>query len=108
MKCAAKWLFGAMLTVSAAALSTAPANAGVHWGVSFGWGGPGYVPFSDPCDYYDYYDAPPPWGLPPDYCEYPVYFGSIYWGGTWYRGPIYYRWDHGMRLYWLNGDWHAD
>jgi len=108
MKNVAKLALGALLMMGTATAVTAPASAGVGFGVSFGWDGPGYVPFGDPCAYYDYYDAPPPWGLPPDYCEYPVYFGPVYWGDMWYRGPIYYRWNNGYRLYWINGGWRRD
>ena len=95
--------FGVMLMVGAAALVPAKADVGI--GFSFGYDG-GY--FSNSCDYYDYYDVAPPWGMPPDYCEYPVYFDPIFWGGSWYRGPIYYRWYGGERLYWLNGGWRRD
>src|SRR4051812_22010104 len=57
----------------------------------------GYDPYAgqyayDPaaaCDYYDYYN--PPWGYPPDYCNYQVWQEPIYVGGAWYEGPIYYR-----------------
>lgn len=108
MKRAAKWLCGALLAAGGMLISAAPAEAGASAGISFGWYGPGAPAFSDPCDYYDYYDEAPPWGLPPDYCEFPVFFGPVYWGGTWYRGPIYYRWDGGRRLYWLNGGWRID
>jgi hypothetical protein len=86
--------------------TTPPASAYVDVGISFGFAGPGYT--FDPCDYYDYYDAPPPWGLPADYCDYPVYFEPVFSGGFWYRGPIYYRWYHGDRMFWLNGGWRAD
>ncbi|MDE1937698.1 MAG: hypothetical protein KGI68_01640 [Alphaproteobacteria bacterium] len=108
MKRFGKVALGALMLAGAAALTATPASAGVDVGISFGWGGPGYMPFSNPCDYYDYYDEPPPWGLPPDYCEYPVYFEPVYYGGYWYRGPIYYRWSGGERLYWLNGGWRHD
>lgn len=108
MKGAAKLFCSALLVAGAEFASAVPAEAGVSAGISFGWYGPGYPAFADPCDYYDYYDEAPPWGLPPDYCEFPVYFGSVFWGGTWYRGPIYYRWDGGHRLYWLNGGWRTD
>jgi hypothetical protein len=105
MRTIAKAALG-VLMLSAATLSTAtPAVA--YAGISFGFHGPGYS-FADPCDYYDTYNAPPPWGLPPDYCEYPVYFEPVFVDGTWYRGPIYYRWTHGRRLFWLNGGWRSD
>lgn len=102
-----KIALGALLLAGASALTAMPASAGVSVGFSFGYG-PGFVPFSDPCDYYDYYDEPPPWGLPPDYCDYPVYFDPVYYDGIWYRGPIYSRWYGGERLFWLNGGWRRD
>jgi len=95
----------AVLLAGTAFFAAVPARADVGIGFSFGYDG-GY--FNDPCDYYDYYDQPPPWGLPPDYCSYPVYFEPVYIGGTWYRGPIYYRWYGGQRLFWLNGGWRRD
>jgi len=101
----AKAALGVLILTGATLSMMAPASA--YPGISFGFGGPGYA-FADPCDYYDTYDAPPPWGLPPDYCDYPVFFEPVFFGGTWYRGPIYYRWTHGQRLYWLNGGWRAD
>ncbi|MDE2183326.1 MAG: hypothetical protein KGJ78_09920 [Alphaproteobacteria bacterium] len=111
MKRFGKVALGVLMMAGAATVLSAPARADVSIGFSFG--DDGYYPgdFSDPCDYYDYYDyydAPPPWGLPPDYCDYPVYFEPVYWDGYWYRGPIYYRWYGGQRLYWLNGGWHRD
>lgn len=108
MKHSIRMFFGAAVTLCAAFLTTVPASAGVSVGISFGWDGPDYVPISDPCAYYDYYDAAPPWGLPPDYCDYPVYSGPVMWNGMWYRGPIYYRWERGVRLFWLNGGWHRN
>jgi hypothetical protein len=108
VKTVAKMIFGTLLMAGTTLAVTAPAAAGVDVGISFGWYGPGYVPFGDPCAYYDYYDEAPPWGLPPDYCDYPVYFGTVFWDGTWYRGPIYYRWYGGERMFWLNGSWRRD
>ena len=29
----------------------------------------------------------------------------VYFDGYWYRGPIYYRWNGGERMFWLNGGW---
>ena len=74
--------------------------------MSFGSDDPAYG--FDPCDYYDYYDEPPPWGMPDEYCDYPVWFEPVFFDGLWYRGPIYYRWTHGHRHYWLNGGWRDD
>lgn len=108
MKRFGKVALSVLMMAGATAYFAAPAAAEVGIGFSFGYDGPGYAPFSDPCDYYDYYDEPPPWGLPPDYCDYPVYFEPVYYDGYWYRGPIYYRWYGGERLFWLNGGWHRD
>lgn len=69
----------------------------------------GYEPaYGDPyaCDAYDYYD--PPWGYPPDYCNYNVWYEPVYVGGLWYSGPVYYRDFGGERMFWLNGGWHHD
>ena len=106
MKRIAKLALGALLLAGTATLTAAPASA-QSVGISFGFG-PGYEGFSDPCDYYNYYDEAPPWGLPPDYCDYPVYFEPVFLDGYWYRGPIYYRWYGGERLFWLNGSWRRD
>ena len=103
MKPYVKWVLSAALLAGAAALIALPASA-QSVGFSFGYG----APFSDPCAYYDYYDEAPPWGLPPDYCDYPVYFEPVFVDGYWYRGPIYYRWEGGERLFWLNGGWRRD
>ncbi|MGC9953528.1 MAG: hypothetical protein ABSD21_04530 [Rhizomicrobium sp.] len=108
MKRFGKAALSALMFAGATAFFAAPASAEVNVGISFGFGGPGYVTFSDPCAYYDYYDEPPPWGLPPDYCDYPVYFEPVYYDDYWYRGPIYYRWYGGERLFWLNGGWRHD
>ncbi|MDE2133731.1 MAG: hypothetical protein KGM97_08855 [Alphaproteobacteria bacterium] len=102
-----KVAMSALMLAGASMLTATPASAQVDVGISFGYG-PGFVPYSDPCAYYDYYDEPPPWGLPPDYCDYPVYFEPVFWGGEWYRGPIYSRWYGGERLFWLNGGWRHD
>lgn len=107
MKKLAKLAVGAVMMAGSALAFSAPAEARVNVGISFGFGFPGYVDVG-PCDYYDYYDAAPPWGLPPDYCSYNIYREPVYWGGSWYRGPIYYRHYHGRPQYWLNGGWRYD
>ncbi|MGA7713835.1 MAG: hypothetical protein WCA81_18220 [Rhizomicrobium sp.] len=103
MKRSAKVVLSAVLLAGATALTAIPASA-QSVGFSFGYG----PVFSDPCAYYDYYDEAPPWGLPPNYCDYPVYFEPVFFDGYWYRGPIYYRWEGGERLFWLNGGWRRD
>jgi hypothetical protein len=104
MKRFGKFAIGALMAGSAALAITTPAAARASIGISFGFGLPGYASFG-PCDYYHYYDAPPPWGLPPNYCDDDVYFQPVFWDGEWYRGPIYYRWEDGERVFWLNGRW---
>jgi len=65
---------------------------------------PVYDPFYDPyCDYYT-----PPWGYPLDYCRYQTWNQPVYFGGSWYSGPIYYRQISGVPWYWLNGSWCRD
>jgi hypothetical protein len=65
---------------------------------------PLYDPFYDPyCDYYT-----PPWGFPLDYCRYQLWTQPVYFGGTWYSGPIYYRVHSGVNWFWLNGRWCRD
>ncbi|MDE3116101.1 MAG: hypothetical protein KGL26_10915 [Pseudomonadota bacterium] len=127
MKPLGKLVLAAAFSAAVAFGLAAPAAAHGDVGVSFGFGFPayddddgyyGYPPYgydddedygyADPCASYNYYDAPPPWGMPPGYCGYPVYYGSFYWGDTWYRGPVYYRWDGDRRLYWMNHGWHDD
>jgi hypothetical protein len=65
---------------------------------------PAYDPYYDPyCDYYT-----PPWGYPPDYCRYRVWYDPVYVGGIWYWGPIYYGVFWGATWFWLNGYWWHD
>ncbi len=103
MRTFARAVLSALLFFAVLAVAK-PVSAYADVGISFGFMGPGTT--FDPCDYYDYYDQPPPWGLPADYCAYPVYFEPVYYNGFWYRGPIYYRWYRGQRMFWLNGGWH--
>ncbi|HEX4294933.1 MAG TPA: hypothetical protein VHZ29_12430 [Rhizomicrobium sp.] len=104
MKKFAKAALGAFMLASGTLAFAGPASA--QAGISFGFGD-GFYGF-DSCDYYGYYDQAPPWGLPDDYCDYPVYFEPVFFDGFWYRGPIFYRWTHGHRMFWLNGGWRED
>ena len=67
-----------------------------------------------PYDYYDdgyyggsygYCDA---YGCPGNYWDMPVYYGSVYYGGSWLNGPFYYRDYDGRRQFWLRGGWRDD
>jgi len=83
-----------------------------------GYGDQGYDPHYGQYAYDDYYDPSynpscddyyaPPWGYPPDYCNYEIWYDPIYFGGAWYSGPIYYNVFGGENLYWLNGGWRRD
>jgi len=98
-----KTMFAALMLGAALA---SPARADGDIGISFGYDD-AFTGF-DPCDYYRYYDAPPPWGLPDDYCSDLVSFDPVYYDGLWYRGPIYHRHHHGKQEVWLHGGWHED
>ena len=87
------------LLLGTAAFFVAPASAGTSVSVSVG--PVGIAVAGSDCD--DYYE--PPWGYPPDYCNYEVYDQPVYVGGVWYRGPIYWRYDNGVRVFWVNGAW---
>lgn len=47
-----------------------------------------------------------PYRLQPEYCRYPEYSGSVYFGGTWRDGRFRYRDRLGHREYWHRGGWH--
>lgn len=103
MKAFGKLAFGAAVMAVAGIGFSAPAAARTNVGISFGLGFPGYGR-ADPCDGYT-----PPWGYPPGYyCGYPTYYQPVYYDGSWYRGPIYYRNDGGEREFWIRGGWHRD
>lgn len=104
MTSSAKAMLGALMLAASTLASAGPASA--QAGISFGFGDA--LTGFDSCDYYDYYDQAPPWGLPDDFCDYPVYFEPVFFDGFWYRGPIFYRWTHGHRVFWLNGGWRED
>jgi hypothetical protein len=67
MKMFAKAALGAFMLAASAAAAPACAQVGISFGFDDGFSG------LDSCDYYDYYDQAPPWGLPDDYCDYPVF-----------------------------------
>src|ERR1043165_8387531 len=126
-------LLSAIALAGTALVVTAPAKAQVDAyigsdGVGVNVGDPGYGydpyydsyadpyanayadPYADPyygasneCDYYT-----PPWGFPPDYCNYQLWYDPVYYGGAWYSGPFYYRNFGGLNYFWLNGGWRRD
>ena len=102
MKRPLKTIFASVLLAGAA--TGTPVSAQV--GISFGFDD-AFTDFA-PCDYYRYYEKPPPWGLPDDYCDDLVSFDPIFFDGFWYRGPIYHRHHHGKDEVWLHGGWHEN
>ena len=123
MRSFTKAVLGAIALAGAAVAVSAPAKAavGVYLGVGpdpyYDYGGyydsydpyyndgyyDGYAGYDPYCDYYT-----PPWGYPPDYCRYQLWYEPIFFGGSWYNGPIYYRTYGGFNWFWLNGGWHRD
>jgi hypothetical protein len=89
-----KLALAALCASAAALLPATQANAGVVVGFSFGSGEIGSV-IGTPC-----YGAP--------VCSYPMYYEPVFVDGAWYRGPIYYRWSGGVRLFWYHGAWRRD
>lgn len=73
---------------------------GAYYGGGFYNAGANYA---QSCNYYT-----PPWGYPPDYCQYQVWNEPIYYGGIWFSGPIYYRRYLGENWFWLRGGWRRD
>ncbi|MGH6890266.1 MAG: hypothetical protein ACREHF_13910 [Rhizomicrobium sp.] len=77
-----------------------PANA-AEWGVRVGVGpGIGFDVHSG-----GYCDR---WGCPGHYWAYPIYYGPVFYDGTWFRGPAYTRVVNGEHWYWIHGGWHRD
>jgi hypothetical protein len=96
-----KAIFAALMLGASLA---SPAKADGDIGISFGYD-EAFTGF-EPCGYYRYYDTPPPWGLPDDYCSDLVSFEPVFFDGFWYRGPIYHHHHHGKDEFWLHGGWH--
>jgi hypothetical protein len=82
-------LAGGSLVAAPGNVSAAPAVTGVL-----------SAPAAD-CD--DYYN--PPWGYPPDYCNYEIWDQPVYADGVWFNGPIYMRATGGERWFWIRGKW---
>jgi hypothetical protein len=104
-ECHMKSIFGMSLVAAtglgAAMFAGTPAEARTDFSISIG------VPNAIQYDYGSggYCDS---YGCPDGYWDFPVWYGPVYWHGTWYRGPVYYREDFGRRQYWIAGGWHHD
>jgi hypothetical protein len=47
-------------------------------------------------------------GCPDRFWQYRVYYGPVYYHGTWFRGPVYVKDDRGRHYFWVAGGWHRD
>ncbi len=92
--------------IAGAALSASgPARAGVSIGINIGVPipVPGAVAYDyDSGGYCDQY------GCPDEYWDMPVYYGPVFYDGSWYQGPTYYRDYGGARWFWVHGGWRRD
>lgn len=84
------------LVVTALLLAAVPAEARAAVGVTA-------APAAPAMECEDYYA--PPWGYPPDHCNYAIWDQPVYAAGAWYNGPLYWRLDNGERVFWINGRW---
>jgi hypothetical protein len=47
-------------------------------------------------------------GCPDHFWKYRIYYGPVYFRGTWFRGPVYVKDDRGRHYFWVAGGWHRD
>ncbi|HEY0281450.1 MAG TPA: hypothetical protein VGC27_02375 [Rhizomicrobium sp.] len=94
-----KTTVAAAAIAGAALFSAAPANA-QDISFSFGSGGVGFS-----YDSGGYCDS---WGCPDDFWDYPIYYCPVYFRGSWYNGPLYFRQYGGEYWYWIQGNWRRD
>jgi hypothetical protein len=69
----------------------------------------GYGAYDDQTAYDDQYGAGycDEYGCPEDYYDLPVYYGDVFYGGSWLTGPLYYRDWAGSRQFWVHGGWRS-
>ncbi len=117
MKRFVKFAFGAAMLAGAAAALAIPAQARVSVGIGIGVPGPAYGPPPPPppaynayCDrysrWYDPYRCAPAYAPPPAYDGY--YYDPIFFGGSWYNGPLPYRYVRGAPEFFIGGAWHGN
>lgn len=94
MKTTMKTALGALM-LAGTVFAAAPADARVVIGIGIGVPGPVYA---DPCY------GPYPY---PGYCTYPVFYGPVFYAGSWHNGPHRFRVINGHRHFWVGGGWHA-
>src|SRR4051812_43434104 len=76
------------------------------YGAQPGYGDPyaydqAYADFDPTYGYCDPY-----YGCPDDYYDLPLYYGDVFYDGSWINGPFYYRDYGGRRQFWTHGGWH--
>jgi hypothetical protein len=92
-------LLAATAMTGAATFATSQAQAD-NFGITIGGGGVGFS--YDSGGYCDRF------GCPDRFWDYPVYYCPVFFDGEWYRGPVYYRYLHGARRFWIHGGWRRD
>ena len=100
MKTIAKLALGGILLAGAAGTAVAPAEAGLAIGVNVGVPGVNVA-------YYGPNPCARPFAFRPAYC-YPVYNQPIFFGGGFYREPVYFRYEGGARYFWIHNGWVRD
>lgn len=99
-------------TLAALSITACMGVAGCAGAQSYGYGGYDDYGYGQPPGGISYNYASggycDTWGCPDDYYDLPVYYGSVYFGGDWFNGPLYYRDWGGARQYWVRGGWHYD
>src|ERR1700749_1544786 len=98
MKTFVKTTLATAALAGAALFVSAPAQAGISFGINIGI--PNAVTFN-----YDSGGYCDDWGCPDEYWDMPVYYGPVFYDGRWFNGPVYYRDYRGERLYWVRGAW---
>jgi hypothetical protein len=48
------------------------------------------------------------WGCPDEFWNYPLYYCPVFYDGSWYKGPVYYRRKQDELWFWIHGGWHRD
>ena len=106
MKLLAKTALGALMLAGATALTVAPADARVSFGIGIGGYGPGYYP-----GYYNAYCDPRSRWYDPYRCDYydndDYYNGPVFIDGIWLNGGFRSRFHDGRREFFDHNSWRS-
>jgi hypothetical protein len=47
-------------------------------------------------------------GCPEHFWRYRIYYGPVFFHGTWFKGPVYVKDDNGRHYFWVRGGWRRD